>query len=290
MTPDYEGLDAQYTAGLQAGYATLDSLRVALKEAPKLGLSHDAKYAMMGYSGGALASGWAAELQPAYAPELQIQGAAVGGTVPSVIGAIKTINKGASSGLAFSGSSGMAKAYPNLTKWFDDNLVPSKAAKFHKMGNSCLADTVGEGTLQDFYSYFKSGEASMKTSVPASVFKWGGTLGLRGTPKTPLYIYKAVGDEISVISDTDALVKKYCSQGATIEYYRDQYGNHGSEAILGSANALAWIADRLNGTAVAAPGTCVTKNILFSLVNPDTFKYLRDELLAALVLMLGGKL
>ena len=45
ITPDYEGLKAQYTAGLQAGYATLDSMRVALKEGPKVGLSTEAKYA-----------------------------------------------------------------------------------------------------------------------------------------------------------------------------------------------------------------------------------------------------
>ncbi|OAX84550.1 hypothetical protein ACJ72_01069 [Emergomyces africanus] len=44
----------------------------------------DANVAMWGYSGGSLASGFAAELQPSYAPELWIVGAALGGTVPNI--------------------------------------------------------------------------------------------------------------------------------------------------------------------------------------------------------------
>ncbi|WP_432278451.1 lipase family protein [Nocardia carnea] len=42
----------------------------------------DAPVAIAGYSGGGLATGWAAALQPSYAPELKID-AAVGGGVPA---------------------------------------------------------------------------------------------------------------------------------------------------------------------------------------------------------------
>ncbi|KAF9893920.1 hypothetical protein FE257_008891 [Aspergillus nanangensis] len=74
LTTDYEGLEAQFTVGLQSGHATLDSIRVVLQEGPSVGLSSDARYALWGYSGGALASSWAAELQPTYAPELNFAG------------------------------------------------------------------------------------------------------------------------------------------------------------------------------------------------------------------------
>jgi hypothetical protein len=49
---------------------------------------------MWGYSGGSLATEWAAELQPTYAPELNFAGAALGGLVPNITSVLKTINGG----------------------------------------------------------------------------------------------------------------------------------------------------------------------------------------------------
>jgi hypothetical protein len=74
--PDFEGPLASFGLGVQEGHATLDSVRAAL-EFTELGV--DANYALWGYSGGSLASEWAAELQGTYAPELQFAGAALGG-------------------------------------------------------------------------------------------------------------------------------------------------------------------------------------------------------------------
>ena len=75
--PDYEGPLASFTAGVMSGYATLDSVRAALSCREILRLSPNARYAMYGYSGGALGAGWAAELQSQYAPELKFSGAAL---------------------------------------------------------------------------------------------------------------------------------------------------------------------------------------------------------------------
>jgi hypothetical protein len=68
--PDYEGPLASFTAGVMSGHATIDSIRAAFNANKTLGLDVDARYAMWGYSGGALASEWAAELQVQYAPEV----------------------------------------------------------------------------------------------------------------------------------------------------------------------------------------------------------------------------
>ena len=48
----------------------LNSIRAALKSGKITNIKDDAKVVMWGYSGGSLASGWAAALQPSYAPEL----------------------------------------------------------------------------------------------------------------------------------------------------------------------------------------------------------------------------
>lgn len=71
--PDYEGPLASFTAGVISGHATIDSIRAAFNANETLGLDVDARYALWGYSGGALASEWAAELAVQYAPEVRFR-------------------------------------------------------------------------------------------------------------------------------------------------------------------------------------------------------------------------
>lgn len=81
--PDYEGPLASFTAGVMSGHATIDSVRAVLSSG--FGLApNGTKYALWGYSGGALASEWAAELQVQYASELNFAGAALGGLTPNI--------------------------------------------------------------------------------------------------------------------------------------------------------------------------------------------------------------
>lgn len=98
--PDYEGPLASFTAGHMSGYATLDAVRATLNAADLYGLPDDPLYATWGYSGGALATEWAAELQLDYAPELSFAGSAMGGLTPNVTTVLMAINAKISAGLA----------------------------------------------------------------------------------------------------------------------------------------------------------------------------------------------
>ncbi|KAJ5729642.1 uncharacterized protein N7483_004150 [Penicillium malachiteum] len=288
FTTDYEGLNAEFTVGLQTGHAVLDSTRAVLSSGPSVGLSSDPVYALWGYSGGSLACTWAAELQPSYAPELSYAGIAVGGTTPNISSVLETINNGSDAGLAFSGIYGQAKAFPNLTEWMSSNLVSSKSDQFYSIANGCLSQATDTGADQDIYSYFEDGEDSFYDAVPESIFTWSGQLGLHGTPTVPLFIYKAIGDEISPVADTDYIVSKYCDEGATIEYHRDLVGNHETEAISGSASALAWLSDRLNGESVSSG--CTTEDVILSSFSVETLVLLGEELFSLLEATLGGLL
>jgi len=102
--PDYEGPLASFTAGVISGYATIDAIRatLALGDLAGLSLGEETKYAMWGYSGGALASEWAAELAVQYAPEMRDRfvGAALGGLTPNVSSVLLSISGGYAAGLA----------------------------------------------------------------------------------------------------------------------------------------------------------------------------------------------
>ncbi|KAJ5591408.1 hypothetical protein N7450_005380 [Penicillium hetheringtonii] len=282
LTTDYEGLDAQYTVGLQSGHAVLDSLRAVLRKGTEVGLSKNPQYALWGYSGGALACSWAAELQPTYAPELSFVGVALGGLTPNVTSVLDTIHKGIYASLAYRGLYGMAKAYPNLTDWMNDNLLPSKSDEFYEIAGNCN----GKTTMEDLYSFFKDKETSFEQVVPRSVFAWSGQMGVHGIPTAPLFIYKAVDDEISPIADTDYLIKMYCSNGVDIEYHRNLIGNHETEGIIGSVGALEWLRERLNGSTVQRG--CRKEDVVLASIGKGAVPILGDVIFSILQSSIGA--
>lgn len=277
-SPDYEGIDAQYVAGIIAGQATLDSVRAALQSTKFTKLAPTAIYAMWGYSGGALASEWAAELQSTYAPELHFIGAALGGLTPSVASVLNTINRGPFLNLAPKGLIGLSRAYSNLSDWLNQNLVPAKALAFAS-GFSCTGGH--DFSYEDLGIYFTRGFPSLADPVPASVFLAAGQMGLHGLPTFPLYFYKAVADEVSPIADTNALYNNFCATGrVNIQYRQNVLGDHVTESILGASGALSFLIDRFNGAASTAG--CQTQYVATPYLDFQTIRYFGYQLFWAL--------
>ena len=199
---------------------------------------------MWGYSGGALASERAVELQLTYAPELNFIGAAIGSVTPSVISVLNTVNGGEDAGLIPAAILGLTNAVPELMTFLDEHLIPMTVAYFERPLSQCSNDDSMNFLNQNIFSYFDLGDQIfIQPTRPTvqTVPNETGLMGVHGTPKMPMHIYKSVQDEISAIADTDALVRKLCSQGAGLEYVRDLYGDHTLEAITGSGDAFTFL-------------------------------------------------
>src|SRR5579863_9838473 len=80
IVPDTEGQTADFSSSPEYGYNTLNSIRAATSS-PLTGLTTATPIGLFGYSGGAIATDWAAQLAPSYAPDVnrQLVGAAEGG-------------------------------------------------------------------------------------------------------------------------------------------------------------------------------------------------------------------
>lgn len=115
--PDWEGPNSTFIAGIQVGQATLDSIRATLTSGDITGVASTAKVQMWGYSGGELASEFAAELQADYALEIPLVSAAIGGVTPNITSVYNTINKGLFAGLNAAGILSLAKAYPDINTY-----------------------------------------------------------------------------------------------------------------------------------------------------------------------------
>ncbi|KAH7309334.1 secretory lipase-domain-containing protein [Rhexocercosporidium sp. MPI-PUGE-AT-0058] len=283
--PDYEGLQSAFTSGPQAGQATLDSVRAALASGNLTSISPNAEYQMWGYSGGSLASEWAAELQPTYAPELNFKGVALGGLIPNVTSVLLTINKSLFAGLVPAGIIGLGSAYPELGAFIDSKLLPAKAEMFKKAQTQCLAANIAGFAEQDMFSFFDGGQAAFLAPLPISVLNAAGLMGTHGTPQMPIFAYKAIGDEISPVEDTDSLITKLCAQGANIQYVRDKSGEHASEEITGSGDAFGWLVDRFDG--VSLEKGCTTTDVLSTVLSGSGLANLGSEVMGALLAILG---
>jgi hypothetical protein len=106
---------------------------------------------MWGYSGGALASEWAAKLQANYALEMPFVGVAIGGVTPNVINVFNTINKGIFAGLSAAGFIGLGSANSDFEAYVQCSLVPETADAFNQAGNQCFYVDVKTYTGQDIF-------------------------------------------------------------------------------------------------------------------------------------------
>src|SRR6478752_7001774 len=118
--PDHEGRDGMWGAPYEPGYCTLDGIRAALG-AERLGLSPSAPggstpVALWGYSGGGLATAWAAELCADYAPELDIVGAVLGSPVGDLGHTFRRLNGTFLAGLPAMVIAALIHIYPDLDR------------------------------------------------------------------------------------------------------------------------------------------------------------------------------
>lgn len=246
--PDYEGPYSAYGAGQLSGQATLDGIRAALSFKP-LGLSTKTPVGMWGYSGGALATSWAASLQPTYAPELNIVGVASGGTPADVFGVVQTAQNGPFFNLIFSAIVGANRAYPEL---LPDSLLNDKGRRvIQAIKDGCVGATTDgssapSGTLADYTTSKDPFNTPGALSVRPKV-----TLPLAGhSPTANMYLYHEMLDELIPIAGTDALVDAWCAAGTPLSYFRSASGEHVAGAASGAPAAIAYLVGRFNAAPV----------------------------------------
>lgn len=258
LTPDFEGPHAAFGATVLAGHATLDALRAVLSLAgtDDVALPSDAsrlKYALWGYSGGSLASEKAAELQVQYAPELSagLLGAALGGLVSDVGSMYSVVNKTPFAGNLIIILLGIMNEYPEADAYIRSRLRtdgPQNAAIFLEGRKMDSARAFRAFANQDIYGYFLNGQADLDESKilrKIRAVEW--TLGYHGAPNIPLFVYKAVGDNMTPIVDTDNHIASYKRYNASVLYERNVIGDHVSEIENGQDRAIEWLSSVFDG-------------------------------------------
>lgn len=245
VVTDYQGPRDAYGAGRMEGHAVLDGIRgaLALTEA---GLTPTTKVGMWGYSGGGLATGWAAQLHPSYAPELKIVGVASGGTPADLLAAGRQMDGGPFSGLFLAAAIGMSREYPELLGIFN----AAGRELIAEMDDLCVA----EEALYAFKSVksYSDSPDPLAEPVAQQVLRLN-RMGDTG-PTAPVYLYHSKFDELipwQAASDVNA---RWCAKGTRVTFHTDYTSEHNTLAATGAPSAITYLTARFLG--LPAPSTC----------------------------------
>ncbi|PIG81400.1 lipase 2 precursor [Aspergillus arachidicola] len=213
-----------------------------------------------------LATGFAAELQPTYAPDLDmIVGAALGGLIGDIEVVTYTVNKGPFVGLNFGGFNGIAHEYPDIAALYEEQLVESKKAKFYDSNHNCFLANIIEYPFQDIFSYFK--DPSILSYPQMQQALKDNNLG-QIPPKMPIFVYKGALDEISPVSSTEIIVSRYCAGGTVVKYKDVLTHEHVLLQQDGFLEAFAWLEKRMDGE--AAETDCSRTDELLPISEPGS--------------------
>lgn len=259
VVSDYEGPGLHFGAGREAGLNTLDGIRAASNSAA-YGLSSRTPVAMVGYSGGSIATEWAVEQAPRYAPDVnrRLVGAAMGGTPTDLAHLLEYIDGSVLwSGAIPLGLVGLARAYDiDLDPYTNDYGKKVLA----KVQDQCITDVLGRYPGLRFADLMKPRYDAFTKIPPLAEVRKQVVMGRAGTPTAPTFFAVAKGDRtgdgIIVTADVRRLAREYCTRGASVRYRQYDGLEHVTGMVAFAPDALSWITGQFRGA--GGPGNCAS--------------------------------
>jgi triacylglycerol lipase len=264
--PDHEGSTGMWGAPYEPGYHVLDGVRAAINHEP-FGLTRQSPVGLWGYSGGGLASAWAAEVQDAYAPELNVVGAVLGSPVGDLGHTFRRLNGSIYSGLPALVVAALCHIYPELDRLIDEHATVEGKALLQRIQRMTTAHAMVSMAGKDMADLIdRPLEEILLTPEVQHVFN-SIKLGT-AAPKTPVLIVQAVHDRIISVDDIDELTDIYARGGANVTYHRDMFSEHLLLHPMSAPMTLRWLRDRFAGRPLAVN---IARTKWPTLLNPSTY-------------------
>jgi alpha-beta hydrolase superfamily lysophospholipase len=243
--PDHEGRKGMWGAPYEPGYHVLDGLRAALST-EWLGLAPMAPIGLWGYSGGGLASAWAAEMSGSYAPDLNVVGAVLGSPVGDLGHTFRRLNGTYMSGLPALVVAALADIYPELNKIIQEHATAEGKELLQRLHHMTTAEAVIRLVNKDMDDMVDVPlQQILDTPELKRVFddiKLGAAV-----PTPPVLIVQAVHDQLISVEDIDELADTYSAGGASVTYHRDLFSEHMLLHPMSAPMTLRWLTDRFQG-------------------------------------------
>ncbi|MEU7768909.1 lipase family protein [Nocardia sp. NPDC049190] len=265
---DYHGLGTpdvhDYLNRKSQAHAVLDAARAALR-LPGTSLNPRTPVILYGYSQGGMASAGAAELQPSYAPDLNVRGAYIGGPVVDDEYFIGYNDGRASSAPAIAWIlNGIAADYPETRPVLDAELNDTGKAILRESQDKCAVPVGLAQQYQNTSQWTTSGQplTAVIDQSPALRAAFNqqriGTL----TPAVPVLVSSAMNDEGAPFPPIRDVAAGWCGSGVPVQLESNaQIPSLSGIAIThvlaffpSLAASRQWLTDRLTDT--PAPSNC----------------------------------
>lgn len=265
--PDHEGVRGIWGAPHEPGYHVLDGLRAALNH-ESLNLSPDAPIGLWGYSGGGLATAWAAEVLDEYAPELNLVGAVLGSPVGDLGHTYRRLNGTIFSGLPAMVVAALSHVYPDLDRIIAEHATPEGKTMLKDIASMTTVGAVLRHIRKDMNDLVDGPlERLLSTPEVRHVFdsiKLGKT-----APSIPVLIVQAVHDRLISVESIDDLTDAYVAGGTDVTYHRDMFSEHMLLHPMSAPMTLRWLRDRFAGR----PSSEHRRRTKWpTLLNPSTYR------------------
>lgn len=269
IVPDTEGQTADFSAGPEYGINTLNSIRAATSS-PRTGLDTGTPIGMFGYSGGAIATDWAAQLAPSYAPDVNrhLVGAAEGGVLVDPAHNLNYV----SGSLVWAGVIPMSVI--GIARGYHINIKPYLSSYgrqlYSKLQQASITSALGQYPGLTYAQLVKPRYAN-PASIPILV-KVENELdtGSFASPTIPMFIGQGAdgilegtpgnkpgigpGDGVMIAGDVRTLARDFCASGTAVDYTQYDALSHVTTFPAWAPAALTWLDSRFTGS--QPPSNC----------------------------------
>ncbi|GGL62663.1 triacylglycerol lipase [Streptomyces fumigatiscleroticus] len=261
VVTDYVGLGTTdrlhtYVDRVDEGHAMLDAARAA-HSVPGTSLTSASRVGLYGYSQGGGASASAAELQPGYAPDVNLAGTYSGAPPADLTAVMKGIDGSALAGALGWSINGFAQSDPDLRDVVEANVNDAGRAALKDTSTMCIGDAIFG------YAFTRSTEwtvgGTSLAEVIASEPRARAALDKQriGTlePAGPVRLATGVQDDIVPHAQARRLAVDWCRRGGNVTYDAIELPNLGDKIITNhlvplitdQGDAVSWLTDRLVG-------------------------------------------
>jgi dienelactone hydrolase len=269
VVTDYTGLGTTdrlhtYVNRVDEAHAVLDAVRAA-RALDGTSLTDGSRVALFGYSQGGGATAAAAELQPAYAPDVPLAGTYAGAPPADLVSVTAAIDGSDLAGALGWSVNGFLESDPELKPIADAHLNAAGRAALKDLSTMCVGDALLAYNSARSTAWTTDGRslgAIIEAEPALKAFLADQRIG-RLKPASPVRVATGTADNLVPHGQARDLAVAWCAKGADVTYkpvvllpLGNSLLNHFAPLLTDQGDAISWLTDRLAGR--PAGSNCAT--------------------------------
>ncbi|TDT27606.1 secretory lipase [Streptomyces sp. BK208] len=260
VVTDYVGLGTTdrlhtYVNRVDGAHAVLDAVRAA-RSLDSASVTSESRVGLFGYSQGGGATAAAAELQPAYAPDVRLAGTYAGAPPADLTEVTKAIDGSDLAGALGWSLNGFLQTEPALRPIADRYVNEAGEAALKDLSTMCVGDALfgyGGDSSTDWTKTGQSLSDVIRAEPALQDFLAEQRIGdLK--PAGPVRVATGTADDLVPHGQARRLAVDWCDKGAKVTYVPvllpgvgSGLLNHFAPLLTDQGNAISWLTDRLSG-------------------------------------------